>query len=199
MWVVYRKSDRAVVGTSAVSERDLPKNDAIAEVARGRGNKGTLEGYDAVQITDVGEAMATISAPIDQIAIEEPSKGKLRAVVRRREPAFLVLRSDAPDVHEVDGIPEIAADGTSFTTITIQKVTRGEPQTAKSDDDTLYLRTTAGTIQSADGKQEIAKLKLERGKASFRLASEKARRVATVSVFNGDDTLENASIQIEFI
>jgi hypothetical protein len=84
-------------------------------------------------------------------------------------------------VHPVDGIPEIPTDGSSFTTITVQKVDeRWQPQTDRNDTDLLYLRADYGTLRSADGAEEIRTIKLEKGQATLRLVSEKARRVATV-------------------
>ena len=105
-----------------------------------------------------------------------------------------------PDNLVVDGIPEIRADGTSFTTITVQKVDEGgKPKQANSDNDVVYLRTDYGTLFSADGKEEITSIKLRRGQAAFRLVSERARRVATVQVFNADANLQDRTIRIEFI
>jgi hypothetical protein len=201
MWIVFQKKDRRVVGMSAAGANDPPKLEAIAEIVRGLVNKGAEDTYDAVQVTDPAEVASTMSGPLHHLVIEETPKGKQqRMTVQRRGPALLVIRSDAPDLHEADGIPGIAADGTSFTTITVQKVSAsGEPQTARSDNDTVYLRTTAGTLVSADGKEPVAKLKLKQGQASFRLVSEKARRVATVTAFNADEMLENAAVQVEFI
>jgi vacuolar-type H+-ATPase subunit B/Vma2 len=63
----------------------------------------------------------------------------------------------------------------------------------------LYLRTDYGTLRSADGVEEISSIKLKKGQAAFRLVSEKARRVATVQVFNADPNLRDGSIRIEFI
>jgi hypothetical protein len=141
-----------------------------------------------------------MSAPIEHVVIAETGKGKLQATVESPKSSYLLMQSDASDVHPVDGIAEIKADGTSFTTITVQKVDeRGEPQKSRNDNDELHLRTTAGTLQSADGKEDIASVKLKQGQASFRLLSEKARRVATVTVISADPNLQDGSIRIEFI
>jgi hypothetical protein len=180
MWVIYRKEKRQVVGMSADGEPELDKDYALEEVVRGLGNAEAVNQYDALLVSDRARQL--------HIAIEE-----LRL-------SFLRLSCDAPDVHPVDGIPEIRADGTSFTTITAQKVDdRGKPQPGNSDNDLLYLRTDYGTLFDADGAQEISSIKLQSGQAAFRLVSEKARRVATVQVFNADANLQNGSIRIEFI
>jgi len=200
MWIVYQKKDRKVAGMSAVCDPDLEKSTALDEVVNGLVNGGAMKNYDAVQVADFAEGMKIISAPVHHVVVSENSKGRMHVAIEAPQMWALLLRSDAPDVHPVDGVPEIEADGSSFTTITVQKVSeRGEPQKSKNDNDELYLRTTAGTLRSADGKEEITALKLKQGQAAFRLVSEKARRVATVTVFNIDRYLHDASIRIEFI
>lgn len=201
MWIVYQKKDRKVVGMTALSERDYDKSTAaVDEVVKGLVNASAARNYDALQVTDYGEAMKLITAPFHHLTITENGRGKVHASVETPQACFLVLQSDAPDVHPVDGIPEIKADGTSFTTITVQKISdRGEVQKSRNDNDELFLRTTAGVLRSADGKEDITSLKLKHGQGSLRLVSEKARRMATVSVFNIDANLHDGSIRIEFI
>lgn len=130
---------------------------------------------------------------IDDVKIEsEPLETQL-------EVASLVLSSDAKDFHVVDGIGEIPADGTSFTTITIQKVdANGGPLIRAKDKDELFLRTNAGVIKDAEGKKEIRSLKLKKGEGAFRLYSEDHKRVATVQVISAEVSLVDASISIEF-
>jgi len=100
----------------------------------------------------------------------------------------------------VDGTAEIPADGKSFTTITVQKVDESwQPQTSRSDNDLLYLRTDNGILQSEDGAEEINSIKLKKGQAAFRLVSDKAKRVASIQAFNADPNLSDSGIQIEFI
>lgn len=113
--------------------------------------------------------------------------------------AQLVASSDATDFHVVDGIPEIPADGSSFTTITIRKCnTGGELLAGEQDNDEIYLRTDAGTIKDAHGEQDIRKLNLARGQAAFRLYAEDRKRVATVQVLAASPLLANTAISIEF-
>ena len=200
MWVIYHKKDRKIVGMSADSGQDLDKELALEEVVKGLVNPEALNKYDAVQVRDREQARALINAPRENLALRESSKGKLQVAVEEPTQTMLLLSSDAPDVHPVDGIPEVSADGESFTTITVQKVVEnGEPQQSKNDNDLLYLRTDYGTLFSADGKEQITSIKLKKGQAAFRLVSEKARRVATVQVFNADANLLDRSIRIEFI
>src|SRR5262245_30300055 len=200
MWVIYRKKDHQVVGMSADSETDLERDYALEEVVKGLVNAEAPNKYDALQVTDRVQAAALITTPLDRLILRETPKGKLQIAIEEPKILFLQVSCDAPDVHPVDGVPEIAADGESFATITVQKVDhQGEPQHANKDNDLLYLRTNYGTLFSDDGHEEINSIKLKRGHAVFRLVSETARRVATVEVFNADPNLTDRSIRIEFI
>lgn len=200
MWVIYKKKNRVIAGFSADCEPDLKKEFALAEIVRGLINPAPLKEYDAVQVTDRAQALAILEAPRESVSLREETKGKLKVVVEEPRHALLVLSSDAPDVHPVDGIPEIKADGQSFTTITVRKFDQdGKPMEGKDANDQLYLRTDYGTLFNADGKKEISSIKLTKGQASFRLVSETARRVATVQVFNADAGLLDRTIRIEFI
>ena len=200
MWVIYQKKTRKIVGLSADGEPDLEKDFALNEVVRGLGDAEAVDQYDALQVSDRTQAQVLIKTPREWLVLREAPKGTLQVAIEEPKLSFLLLSCDAPDVHPADGIPEIRADGTSFTTITVQKVDGGgKPQQGNSDNDLLYLRTDYGTLYSADGKQEITSIKLRRGQAAFRLVSEKARRVATVQVFNADANLLDRSIRIEFM
>jgi hypothetical protein len=133
-------------------------------------------------------------------AVRENAKGKLQVIIETPKQFFLLLSCDAPDVHPVDGIPEIKAHGESSTTITVQKTDEGgEPAQSKNDNDQLYLRTDFGHLFSVEGKEGINSIKLKKGQAAFRLVSEKARRLATVQVFSADPQLQDRTIRIEFI
>jgi hypothetical protein len=200
MWVIYRKSNRKIVSMSSHSERDLDKQDALEEAAKGLANFHSLSDMNAIQVTDHAQAMAIMTARRDHLVLEEDPDGNLQISIVEPKVSFLNLTSDAPDLHPVDGMPEIAADGASFTTITVQKVDEGwQPRSDRSDNDELYLRTDHGTLQNANGSEEIRSIKLKKGKATFRLVSETAKRVATIQVFNADQNLRDGGIRIEFI
>ena len=200
MWVIYHKEMRKVVGLSAHSDLELDKNFALEEVVRGQGNAETLHQYDALQVSDHTQASALLNTPLDRLILREGPRGRLQVAIEEPKLSFLRISCDAPDVHPVDGIPTIPADGASSTTITVQKVDeQGKPRQSNSDNDQLYLRTDYGTLFDADGAQEINTIKLRRGQATCRLVSEKARRVATVQLFNADTNLLDGSIRLEFI
>lgn len=200
MWIIYHKKDQKVVGMSADCEPDLERDAALEEVVKGLVNPEPLNKYDAVQVTDREQARLLAYSPRENVSVRQSAKGKAEVTVAEPVKTFLVLTSDAPDVHPVDGVPEIAADGESFTTITVQKVDeKGEPTHGKEGADLLYLRTDYGSLLSENGKEQISSIKLKKGQAAFRLVSEKVRRVATVQVFNADANLLDRSIRIEFI
>jgi hypothetical protein len=199
MWVVYQKKDLQVVGMSALCDPDFEKGAAVEEIVKGLVNPGAVKNYDAVQVKDFAQAASIMSAP-QHVAISDDGKGKVQATVEVPQVSLIVLKSDGTDVHPVDGIPQVKADGISFTTITVQKIDQGGvAQKSSKDSDELHLRATEGTLQSPDGKEAITSIKLKQGQATFRLVSEKARRVATVTVFNGNPNLQDGSIRIEFI
>ena len=116
------------------------------------------------------------------------------------QPSQLRLTSDAPDQHIVDGVGEIPADGTSFCTITIEKISLNvTPFTDQESQDELFLRTTGGTLMDTTGAERIRSIQLQGGKAAFRLVSEPTPKVVTVSVFGREPLLSKAEIQIEFV
>ncbi len=112
----------------------------------------------------------------------------------------IVLSSDAPDQHVVDGIGEVSADGTSFCTITLEKVSfDGTSLTDDTHNDELFIRTTGGLIMDATGENRIRSLRLQSGQAQFRLVSESSPKVVTVTAFGRSPQRAKAEIQIEFI
>lgn len=115
-------------------------------------------------------------------------------------PSLLGLTSDAPDQHIVDGVGEIPANGESFCTITIHKLSiDGTPLTNNEHQDELYIRCTGGNILDQKGDQHIRSICLQSGQASFRLVSEPNPKIITVSVFSKDPSISKAEIQIEFV
>ena len=119
---------------------------------------------------------------------------------KKENVALLQMASDAPDCHVVDGIGEIAADGQSFCTINIAKIDPdGQALNTKNHKDEIFLRTTGGFIMDVEGNERIRSLKLGSGQAAFRLVSENAPKVVTVSAFGKEVTLDKSEIQIEFV
>jgi hypothetical protein len=134
------------------------------------------------------------------ISKSHPQISSLVERLQQTAPFLLQLTSDAPDRHIVDGVGEVPADGTSFCTITIEKVAlNGTPLADRELQDELFLRTTGGTLMNTAGTERIRSVQLQSGKATFRLVSEPNPKIVTVSVFGREPLLSKAEIQIEFI
>ena len=100
----------------------------------------------------------------------------------------------------MDGIGEIAADGASYCTITVQKMDlNGVAVSGSENQDELFVRITGGTIMDDKGEQRIRSLALRSGHAAFRLVSERSPKIVTVSVFSRDPLISKVEIQIEFV
>lgn len=148
-----------------------------------------------------GTYVVRTDGKIESVATEsfrqEPS---LFEQFRQGTPAFLMLTADAPDRHVVDGIGEVAADGASYCTITIQKTDlNGVPVSGNEHQDELFVRTTGGSIMDEKGEQRMRSFKLRSGRAAFRLVSEPNPKIVTVSVLSQNPLLPKAEIQVEFI
>jgi len=136
---------------------------------------------------------------------EVRSDGKLVRVEARAvavpagvEAASLRLTADAPDVHPVDGVPEIPADGASFATITVEKLgADGAPLRRRSDNDEVFVRTTGGTLRDGRGRP-LRSVRLSGGKASFRLVSEPVGRLVSVEAV-AQPPLAGANLRVEFV
>ena len=148
-----------------------------------------------------GTYLVQTDGTIDGVTTEsfrlEPS---LFEQLRQGTPAFLALTSDAPDRHVVDDIGEVVADGASYCTITVQKMSMsGGTVSGSEHQDELFLRATGGVIMDDKGVQCIRSLTLRSGRAAFRLVSEPSPKIVTVSVFSRDPLLSKGEIQIEFV
>lgn len=199
MWVIYKKTDRQIIGVTALGTQDAEKNTALKEVVSGSVKPGKFSDYDAIQVTDRRLAeQYFIAFPHRLVVAGTASKPKL--VIRDPEAFSLFIESDAEDKHPVDGIPEIPADGKASTLMTITKIDeRFKPQKGDADNETLYLRTDHGIIRDEAGKEDINRVQLNKGQAKIRLFSEKLKRVATLQIISTEKYLEDAVFRVEFI
>lgn len=118
----------------------------------------------------------------------------------RARPALLMLSCDAPNRHVLDGIGEIAADGSSSCAITMQKTdVRGIPLTGVEHQEEVFIRTTGGRILDETGARHIRSVQLQSGRATFRLVSEPAPKLVTVTVLSTNPVTSSANIAIEFV
>lgn len=199
MWVIYKKSDRQIIGVSALGVKDPDKSMALKEVVAGSVKPGKISEYDALQVSDRHLAQQYMEAfPHRLVVAGAASKPKL--VIRDPETFALFIESDAEDKHPVDGIPEIPADGTSSTLITITKIDeRFKPQKGDGDNEELYLRTDHGILRDEKGKKDINKVQLKKGQAKIRLFSQTLKRVATLQVITTAPYLDDTVFRVEFI
>lgn len=199
MWVVYHQETHKIVGLTANTDIDMDRQTALTGIVDGLVDRHDVSEYDAIQVTDRDKAALYMDHYPKKLALVEGAEG-LKLTIREPERFALYLTCDAPDQHPVDGIPEIAADGKSYTTITIQKIDeRHKLQRGSAHNDRLYLRTNHGVLRDAKGTEDISFVELKEGKASVRLVSERLKRVATVQVMSADQKLADAFINIEFI
>ena len=199
MWVIFQKRELQIVGCTADGAEDLDKDQALQEIVSGLVKQLDINEYDAIQVTDQAKAAEYLEAFPDKLVVKG-TLAKPQLAIRDLETFSLYIKTDAKDVHPVDGIPEITADGESFATITIQKINdRYKPQRGKKGDDRIYLRTDQGILHDEKGEKDINSIKLKNGKAVFRLVSEKVKRVATVQMLSTNPHLPDTNYRIEFI
>lgn len=114
--------------------------------------------------------------------------------------ARILLSAPAAELHPVDGIPVLPADGQSALEITLQKVDEaGKALKRKADSDELYLRCTGGLLQDADGNPIKGAVALVGGSAKVRLVSEPYRRLVTLQVLSKASAVAGASLTVEFL
>ena len=199
MWVVYVKSELKIVGLTAECEKDANKETALKEVVSGLVKPKEISAYNAIQVKDRENALEYMEAFPDKLVLKGP-RTKPSLTIRDPETFSLHITTDAKDVHPVDGIPEIPADGKSAATITILKIDdRNKPQKGAKGKDQIYLRTDHGLLRDTKNTKDISSITLKNGKAAFKLVSEKAKRVATIQMLNTNPKLPDTSYQIEFI
>jgi hypothetical protein len=198
VWVVYHKATNNIVGLTPNTDLDVDKEKALTEIVDGLLLKSPVHEYDAILVQEKDKAAEYMSAFPGKLQLTEGDGGP-RIVIREPESFSLHVTCDAPQKHPVDKIPMIPSDGTSFTTITVQKVDeRSVPQRGEGQNDTLYLRTDYGTIRDVQGDAELGEIQLKNGRASMRLVSEPIKRVATVQILSADPKLPSADFRVAF-
>jgi hypothetical protein len=199
VWVVYQKATKKIVGLTPNTDLDVDKERAVSEIVDGLLVKTAIQEYDAILVQEREKAADYMAVFPDKLILTEGTGG-LRVIIREPESFSLHVSCDAPEKHPVDGIPMISGDGTSYTTITIQKIDeRKVPQRGEAQNDTLYLRTDHGAIRDVQGDAELGSVQLKNGRAAIRLFSEPIKRVATVQVMSTDPKLPSVDFRVAFI
>jgi hypothetical protein len=218
MWVIFQKSDRKVVGLSADVDTDPDKDKALQEVVKGLAGSPDASLFDAFQVKERGKGhQLAQSISRGLVTVDDAKGGGGALVVTDNEPdvTVLLVTTNAKDFHPVDKVPLLTGDGQSFLVVTVQKTDdQGKALTRKTkDNDTIWLRTTNGTLRedlpsqgaprsgaaAADvPAREIRSIQLTAGTATFRIYSENARRLATVTLLPTDPSQRGAVVQVEF-
>jgi hypothetical protein len=199
MWVVYHTPTREIVGLTPNTDLDVEKDRAINETVDGLMKKLPVQEYDAVLVQEKDKAADFMAAFPEKLVLNE-GEGGLRLVIREPERFRLHVICDSPDRHPVDRIATIPGDGKSYTTITIQKIDeRSVPQRGEAQNDTLYLRTTYGTLRDIESDTEIGSIQLRNGGARMRLLSEPIKRMATVQIMSADPNLPSVDFRVAFV
>jgi hypothetical protein len=202
MWVIYRMSDKMVVGASADAGTDLEKDQALEDVVGGLVGSPSPSEFDAIQVTDRARTFELLQALArGQAVVEEDRHGELSVVEDIPTVSQLVASVEATALHPVDGVPLIPGDGKSFAVVLVKKVSeQGDALTRKKDNDVIWLRTDQGSLREDkdENAQEIRSVKLASGAASFRIYSAAAKRLATVHLLSASPNLRGTSVQVEF-
>jgi len=212
MWVVYRKSDRKVVGLSADVDVDPDKDHALQEVVKGLVESQDVSQFDAFQVKERGKIRDLApSLARGQIKVQDTKGGGLDLAEDKPDTSALVVTTNATSFHPVDKIPLLPMADTNgqplFLVISIQKVDdQGKPLTRKTkDNDLIWLRTSAGTLtvdtpgQAAAGAATRS-VTLAAGTGSFRLYPDSVLgHSATVHLLPTDTSVRGASLQVEFV
>jgi hypothetical protein len=110
----------------------------------------------------------------------------------------LVLTADAPDRHAVDGVGEIPADGESYCTISVVRIgPDGQPAQPEEARAEVFLRATGGVLMDNRGRRRLRSVRLRRGRATFRLVSERFPRLVVVHAFERQGP--SAQLPLEFV
>ena len=200
MWVVYHKPTKQIVGLTPITDLEVDQDRAVNDTVNGLLNKGPVQEYDAILVQEKDKAADYMAVFPEKLVLIEGEGGALRITIREPERFSLHVMCDSPNRHPVDRIPTIPGDGTSFTTINIQKVDeRSVPQRGEAENDTLYLRTNYGTLRDVQSETELGSIQLRNGRAQLRLVSESIKRVATVQIMSANPKLPSVDFRIAFV
>jgi hypothetical protein len=189
MWVIFRKSDKEVVGVSADTKFDLAKDEALQEVIRGLVKTGDPKDFDAFQVKDrvqVAKVREKLRRLRGRKTIQKTPGGTGLEVVVEAESGSILVTTNATQLHPVDNVPLILGNGQSFLVVTLTKFDEeGKPLTRKTKDKDVNPR-------------EIRSVTLASGTANFRIYSENSKRLATVEMLTDNPELRLGGLQVEF-
>src|SRR5262245_1189801 len=120
MWIIYQSKSLAIVGLTGHGPRELSRDKALRGVLAAQPG-AVISQYGALLIEDDERVAEIVAAYPDRVSLEE-GPDEPRILIREKREFHLAIEIDAPDVHPVDGIPEITADGKATALVTLQKV-----------------------------------------------------------------------------
>lgn len=205
MWVVFRTSDREVVGSTVEGGVELTKEEALADVVGGLIGKPDILDFDAVEVK-AGEGPSNLLRAVGEgrARLTELGDGKLAVEDDSAEAAIVRVTTNAKDFHPVDGVPLLPGDGTSFLVVTLQKVSQldGTPMERGSgeDDEVIWLRPSHGTVRedTEERTEAIRSVTFVSGTARFRFYSDSAKRLASVEMLSTNKNLVVGGLRVEF-
>ena len=202
MWVVYRKSDGAVITTNRSEEIDTRA--MLEEVARGLVGSPSTADFDVVRIKDTGEviSLGRGGTTRQQPVVRVKGDGTAEVVNSAPEPNFIQITTNAREFHPVDNVPLIPADGSSFLVVTLERTdSQGVAVGGRDEEEkeVIWLRTDHGTLcEDSESRRGIRSITLQGGTARFRVYSGTERRLATVQMLSANESLQLAGLQVEF-
>jgi hypothetical protein len=210
MWVVYRISDRQVVGSTVDAGVKLFKDQALKDVVDGLIGQPDIKEFDAIEVNDSERLDSVIrSVGEEQARLTDRGDGTLQVEDSAARAATIRVTTNATNFHPVDGVPLLSGDGESFLVVTLEKVSETDDDTSrvsaggeeKEQDDVIWLRPSHGSIREDTDERsvEIRSIRLEGGTARFRFYSDPVKRLANVQMLSANPNLQLGGLQVEFI
>ncbi len=204
MWVIFRISNREVVGSTVDGGIEITKEEALKDVVGGLIGSPDIREFDAVEVKE-GERQSNLTRAVGEgrARLTDLGGGKLTVEDDSAEAAIVRVTTNAKEFHPVDGVPLLPGDGRAFLVVTLQKVNQedGAPMSRTGQDsEVIWLRPSHGTVrEDIEQGTEIRSVKLVKGTARFRFYSETAKRLASVQMISDSSNLILGGLQVEFV
>jgi len=219
MWVVFRISDRQVMGSTVDAGVQLTKKEAIAEIVGGLEGTPLISEFDAIEVNEREEQETLLQSGMGRAKVTNSIDGSLRLDANVVKEASVQVTTNAANFHPVDGVPLLAGDGQSFLVVTLTKLVSSGEDTSligggenvaraaapiggedKLPDEVIWLRPSHGSIRADnETRTEIRSVTLVNGTARFRFYSDAAKRLASVQMLSSNPNLQLGGLQVEFI
>jgi hypothetical protein len=201
MWLIYRKSDNEIMGSTVAGDVKITKEEALKQVVDGLVGQPDISEFDAIELSE-GASQEAFRRPLigGQPRLVDRGDGTLTVEDSSAEAAEILVTTNAVNFHPVDGVPLLPGDGESFLVVTLEKVSETDGG-EKEQDDVIWLRPSHGSIREDTDERsvEIRSIRLEGGTARFRFYSDAAKRLASVQMLSANPNLQLGGLQVEFI